>query len=419
MLAEALAGFCDEVVVWANNMPPWSGDLGFCPDHGKVRYLINNYLGSVEGPFDYVVMAPDGAPQPVVLLKALEIARQNNARTAFVNFESPNWFNALSPAPKKLSDFGHWFAAACFSDIILSSCETAVPFAQSFYKTLFHEPVFGVAPPSINAPIADLVRSRNLPREKQIILISRFGDASAHKNIDAIFDLIVPEMSGYTLALIAGTSELPDAATLRDFESRLAERGLTLKLLYTISDRRKFEEIAKSELMIFPSLFEGFGYPPVEAGYMGTPCVAYDLPVLAEFNDDNCSFAPWGDTAALRAEISRLLALPFEERHKTSDPRVRQTATIEAFGASLRRIFETDAGGRAAAGFSKERFELAAKVYLDDCLEPRLNYSLLNRSEIGQIIERYRAYNRVLDESLARAMCGAQSALTFGISMES
>ncbi|MDQ0506620.1 glycosyltransferase [Xanthobacter agilis] len=401
MLAEALARFCDDVVVWTNNMPPWSGDLGYSPYHGKVRYCINDWIDAPEGHFDYVVVVPDGARLTRLNIQTYEIAQRCGARTAFVNFESPNWFNGLSPDPKKLADADHWFASACFSDVILSSAETAIPFARSFYKTLFHEPVFAAAPPSINSPIADLVRQQHHPREKQIILISRFGNASAHKNIDAIFDLVTPQMAGYTLALIAGTADLPDMDTLARFRARLDDMGLSLKLLYMISDRRKFEEIARSELMIFPSLFEGFGYPPVEAGYMGTPCIAYDLPVLQEFNLDHAYFAPWGDVDAMRALIAKVLQTPVESRVRTDHPKVRETVTLDAFAQRLEEIFKDDPGTRAVKGFSAKKFELARQVYLDGCHEPHLSYSALSGTELKNISERYQTYVQVVDDALS------------------
>lgn len=401
MLAEALAEFCDEVVVWANNTPPWSGDLGFSPNHAKVRYWIDDHVQVPEGDFDYVIVLPDGARNPAMYHKAYAKAQSCGAKTVFINFESPNWFNALSPAPKDLRQSDTWFAAACFSDIILSSAETAQPFAKSFYQTLYHTPTFAVASPSINDGIADLVKQEALPREKQIILISRFKNSSAHKNIDAIFDIITPEMQGYTLALIAGTSELPGERDLEAFRARLADRGLTLKLLYMISDRQKFEEIAKSELMIFPSLFEGFGYPPVEAGYMGTPCVIYDLPVLQEFNHDHAHAVPWGDSTALRDKVSELLRMAPEDRLRTDRPEVLDTATLAHFSRSLKSALDSAPGG-AATAFSPEKFELARTVYLDGVHDPQLTCGRLSPETLSTLAERYSRYTQMLQDVFDR-----------------
>ena len=407
MLAEALAGFCDEVVIWTNNMPPWSGDLAACPDHGRVTYWINDFVTAPEGSFDYVILLPDGSQDPHQYFKALDIARTNNARVVFVNFESPNWFNALSPQPKVLAEMDNWFATGCFSDIILSSAQTAVPFAEHYYQPPFHTPLFAVAPPSINSPIANLVRQNLPPKEKQVILISRFGSISAHKNIDAIFDCITPEMSGYTLALIAGTAPLPEQETLDAFRARLSHYGMSLKLLYMISDREKYEEIAKSELMIFPSLFEGFGYPPVEAGYMGTPCIAYDLPVLAEFNADHAYLVPWGNTQALRDQISDLLHMPPEARIRSNAPAVLKTASLENFSRTLENILTTAPPASAAARFSPQTFELMRKLYLDRLAEPELSVSTLGRTDVLALATHYQRCcdraHEALEKALARS----------------
>jgi len=307
MIAEAMANHCDEVVVWSNNMPPWSGDLAANPHHNKVRYWVNEFIAAPEGNFDTVILVPDGSRTPKMYHAAFAKAKDVGARTAFVNFESPNWFNAMSPSKKKMADADYWFASSCFSDVILTSAEAGLSYAKSFYQALFHEPAHRVAAPSINSPIADYVNAKALEKEKQVVVISRFGAASSHKNIQAIHELITPEMEGYTLALIAGTAELPSKHELNAFKADLLAKGVELKLLHMVSDREKFEEIAKSRLMVFPSLFEGFGYPPVEAGYMGTPCVAFDLPVLREYAKDHLHFVPKGDMGALRRKISELL----------------------------------------------------------------------------------------------------------------
>lgn len=382
ILAQALAEFCREVVIWTNNMPPWSSDMSYCPNDPKVQYYLDPFSNAPEGSFDYVVVLPDGSRDPSMFYSAFEKAKSCNAKTVFLNFESPNWFNALSPSPKDLYEQDNWFAASCFSDIILSSAETALPFAKDFYKTTYNSPKFAAVSPAINSPVADLVLSDPPRREKQIILISRFDKNSSHKNLEAVFDVISTNMQGYTLALVAGTSSSPDEATLDRFRRRLEGKGLRLELLHMISDRRKFEEIAKSELMIFPSLFEGFGYPPVEAGYMGTPCVAYDLSVLKEFNSDHVHFVPWGDADALKAKVSELLSLPFKNRVRTQSPTVLETAQLKRFSNELQKLLQSNSPALSAQNFSPAQFQNAVTSYTDGLLAISSNTASLTRSQL-------------------------------------
>jgi glycosyltransferase involved in cell wall biosynthesis len=44
--------------------------------------------------------------------------------------------------------------------------------------------------------------------------------------------------------------------------------------------------------VLFPSLYEGFGLPAVEAQWAGTPLVCSDLPVLREIAGEAALFAP-------------------------------------------------------------------------------------------------------------------------------
>jgi glycosyltransferase involved in cell wall biosynthesis len=59
---------------------------------------------------------------------------------------------------------------------------------------------------------------------------------------------------------------------------------------------------------VFPSYFEGYGYPPVEALYCGTPCVAYALPVLKEVCGEHLTLVPIGDREAMGRALALLLA---------------------------------------------------------------------------------------------------------------
>ncbi|MFN2431365.1 MAG: glycosyltransferase family 4 protein [Gemmatimonadota bacterium] len=58
---------------------------------------------------------------------------------------------------------------------------------------------------------------------------------------------------------------------------------------------------------VYPSLYEGFGLPPLEAMACGTPVICSDIPALREVLGDAALRLPPGDVAAWTAELRRIL----------------------------------------------------------------------------------------------------------------
>jgi glycosyltransferase involved in cell wall biosynthesis len=65
-----------------------------------------------------------------------------------------------------------------------------------------------------------------------------------------------------------------------------------------------------AEILLYFSLDEGFGHPPLEALSVGTPVAAADIPVLREVLADAAEFAPPEDVPAMAAAIRRVLDSP-------------------------------------------------------------------------------------------------------------
>ena len=68
--------------------------------------------------------------------------------------------------------------------------------------------------------------------------------------------------------------------------------------------------VAGAALLAYPSVYEGFGLPPLEAFAAGVPVVASDLPVVREVTGELAALAPVGDAAALAAAVRATLADP-------------------------------------------------------------------------------------------------------------
>ncbi len=63
-------------------------------------------------------------------------------------------------------------------------------------------------------------------------------------------------------------------------------------------------------VVVFPSLYEGFGLPAVEAQWAGAPLVCSDIPVLREVAEDGALFAPPDRPDELAERIAAVLTEP-------------------------------------------------------------------------------------------------------------
>ena len=68
--------------------------------------------------------------------------------------------------------------------------------------------------------------------------------------------------------------------------------------------------LSGAAVLLYPSRYEGFGLPPLEAEACGTPSLVADLPVLRESTGGRATYVPVGDVAAWTAALSEALREP-------------------------------------------------------------------------------------------------------------
>lgn len=117
------------------------------------------------------------------------------------------------------------------------------------------------------------------PGESYAIAFGHFSN----KNVDLVLDAWATLPAGGATMLplrLVGVS----ARDRRRLEARVVELGLTsVVTVHAWLPKRAFEaQFASSSLVVFPSDFEGFGLPAVEAMRLGIPVVITPEPALLE-----------------------------------------------------------------------------------------------------------------------------------------
>ncbi len=77
-----------------------------------------------------------------------------------------------------------------------------------------------------------------------------------------------------------------------------------------VSDERRATLLRGAAVFAFPSLYEGFGFPPLEAMAAGVPVVAMAAGAVPEVVGDAAALVPVGDEDALAASLARVLDDP-------------------------------------------------------------------------------------------------------------
>jgi glycosyltransferase involved in cell wall biosynthesis len=136
------------------------------------------------------------------------------------------------------------------------------------------------------------------------------GTLEPRKNIVGLLDAyeaLAPDLRGrFQLVLVGGKGWL-DA----DIERRLGELSeLSIVTTGYVPDADLPALYSGASLFVYPSYYEGFGMPPLEAMACGTPVITSDNSSLPEVVGEAAIKIPAGDRRALSDSIERVLGEP-------------------------------------------------------------------------------------------------------------
>lgn len=135
------------------------------------------------------------------------------------------------------------------------------------------------------------------------------GNFKKHKGIDTLIDAWSQIKDRPPLVLTGKSGDMdPDLHerifSLPDIRVFGFAGGDLLRNLYS-----------KAMLFVFPSLYEGFGYPPLEAMLCGTPVLSSDAPALKEILGKDAEFFQRGNAEDLKHKLTGLIADTARRNH--------------------------------------------------------------------------------------------------------
>lgn len=149
------------------------------------------------------------------------------------------------------------------------------------------------------------------------------GTAEPRKDLPglvAAFDQLASEVPDTALVLAGpegwGTAALDAALASARHRDRMVRTGW-------VPDDVAYRLVAGAEVLAYPSVYEGFGFPPLEAMAVGVPVVATAAGALPEVLGDAASLVSAGDPDALAAAMLELLRAPSTRAERIERGRAR------------------------------------------------------------------------------------------------
>jgi glycosyltransferase involved in cell wall biosynthesis len=141
-----------------------------------------------------------------------------------------------------------------------------------------------------------LERHGLVPRQYALVVSSRV----AHKNLLALQEAATAlERRGMTIAIVGGTN--------RQVFQSLPGCSLLERALGRVSDSELRVLYENAACLVFPSRYEGFGLPPVEAMACGCPVLAAHGNAVEEICGDGALYFPNDDSRRIVDVVERLL----------------------------------------------------------------------------------------------------------------
>ena len=144
------------------------------------------------------------------------------------------------------------------------------------------------------------VHARVAGAERYVLFV---GEAEARKDLSTLVRAmgVLPEALRATTALVVA-GRRPASATIPS--------GVRVDFAGEVDEARLASLYAGAAAFAFPSIYEGFGLPVLEAMALGAPVVASDAASVPEAGGDAALYFPAGDADALAAKLERVLVDP-------------------------------------------------------------------------------------------------------------
>ena len=142
------------------------------------------------------------------------------------------------------------------------------------------------------------------------------GALDTRKGIDTILDAVRSIKKNDMVIVIAGTK-----GRNREINNRVEKLNEKGDLIYVgyVNDKEKRELMSMAEMFVFPSFYEGFGLPVLEAMACGTPVITTSATSIPEVGGDSVLYFEAGNTEELVYQINRVHSSVTLQKKKTKN----------------------------------------------------------------------------------------------------
>jgi glycosyltransferase involved in cell wall biosynthesis len=151
-------------------------------------------------------------------------------------------------------------------------------------------------------PVADAPEI-TLPARPYVVFL---GADDRHKNLGVVLQALALELlSGVDLVLIGDNKT-------QSVVQHVEQLGLSARVHFMgkLADDQIGHVLSHSKGLVFPSLYEGFGLPPMEAALLGVPAVCSSRPAMSETLESVALFVEPDDVQGWASAIHRLVYEP-------------------------------------------------------------------------------------------------------------
>lgn len=281
------------VTVVSTHKPPFYDDFkDYYNDNFSMAYSNDWLMHQRENPYDLIFGIPNICGQ-----FAHAYAKKWKLKLYLMMFETPNWIRQFREGIDSTEDFWSSYKKSLLeADKIITPSVESKKWLQD-WDPEFRNKTVEVLYPNFNQLTADKVMKeagiRHYDR-KSVVFLSRMAD---FKKPITLFEKIPDDVDIHIIGKIWSETRTVIDKVKKD----------NWIIHEQISDEEKFRIIRNSDLLIFPTKFEGAGMPPMEAFYFGIPVITYDLPVLRELYGNLPVYIPIGDEGAFLQAIMEAL----------------------------------------------------------------------------------------------------------------